>query len=478
VSGFPEKASSDRVLAESAGSNIEILQPRPARQAAAEALEGTRLPGGTATPQDARALHSALHKVYVDTPATPDAEPAPARGFRPALAHWFARPDVRRAAKSALALVLVVLLGWKPVNRLLERSSVEAVVNSQLITLRSPIDGEVSFLGAMGAPRGLHAEQTPLVRIKNTRVDPTRVDDVRRELRRAERARAALTVRLSVMERQLAEATDQTERFRSARMRQLDARLAEIDQEEKAASARLTEASAALERSFVLVGKGHRTASGHDLAKRDAAVSKADLGRARKRREAVAVELESLRAGYFFGDSYNDRPRSLDRADDLAAQVGALRAELEVVTRSTTDLEAALGAEEARHAALAEARLVAPVASRIWEVMTAPGEHVRQGQEVLKLLDCTSAAVSATVSEGIFNRLEIGTPVRFQHKEGGQILEGTVSHLAGQAAVRANYAIAPSLLHREMYRVTATIPGLATDGNCHPGRTGRIVFGS
>ena len=37
---------------------------------------------------------------------------------------------------------------------------------------------------------------------------------------------------------------------------------------------------------------------------------------------------------------------------------------------------------------------------RVWEVLTANGEEVRVGQELLRVLDCGGAVVTATVSEG------------------------------------------------------------------------------
>ena len=49
-----------------------------------------------------------------------------------------------RVAKSVLAVAIVVIVGWFPVQRFLEVSSTEAVVNARLVTVRSPIDGEVA----------------------------------------------------------------------------------------------------------------------------------------------------------------------------------------------------------------------------------------------------------------------------------------------------------------------------------------------
>ena len=51
---------------------------------------------------------------------------------------------IRRGIKTLLALAAAIALGWSPLQRLLQTTSAEAAVNVRLITLRAPIDGEVT----------------------------------------------------------------------------------------------------------------------------------------------------------------------------------------------------------------------------------------------------------------------------------------------------------------------------------------------
>jgi biotin carboxyl carrier protein len=383
-----------------------------------------------------------------------------------------------RTIKSALAVAMLALLGWEPASRILETSSVEAVVNAQLITLRSPIDGEISFEKAMSAGNMALVAGTQLVHVSNRRADRSRLDDLNRELRRRKEAQSITSGRLAVLQQQLTYTVAQVDLFQNARVRQLEARLDEMAHEEAGAAARHEQAEAALQRSTTLFAQGLRAPAAHDQARREAATSAADRARVHKRMEAAQIELQALRRGSFVGDSYNDRPRSTERVDELRLQFASLSADLEAAGHAIADLTEDMRFESARYEDKAGAVITAPSSSQIWEVLTAPGEQVRQGQEILRLLDCSRAAASATVSETAFNSLKIGTPVRFQFKDGGDQLAGTVIHLAGQATVAANLAIAPASLRRESYRVTASLPALAASGNCQPGRTGRIIFNS
>ena len=47
------------------------------------------------------------------------------------------------------------------------------------------------------------------------------------------------------------------------------------------------------------------------------------------RRTALDVELAALKTGIYVGDSYNDRPQSLQRADDLTLRLNELGADID-----------------------------------------------------------------------------------------------------------------------------------------------------
>ena len=47
--------------------------------------------------------------------------------------------------KSLFAIAVALALGWLPAQRLLATTSAEAVVNARVITLRAPIEGEVTM---------------------------------------------------------------------------------------------------------------------------------------------------------------------------------------------------------------------------------------------------------------------------------------------------------------------------------------------
>jgi len=431
---------------------------------------------------DARGLRATLVQAFEEEPPgrqetkrageAAGAPPEPASAARSGL---LSRVSSSQLVKAAIGIGLVVVFGWMPLQTLLVASSVEAVVNSRVVTVRSPIDGEVA-----AAPRDFTAWSTakgaPLLRVVDDKADRARLDDLRRQLADIESERPSLVLRLDQARASLEDQIKQTQQFTDGRIRQLTARIAALNHDLAAASARAEEADAALVRANTLVKSGAMTVSETGRLRRDDTVAAEDEAAARQRLEEASVELDAANQGFFLGDSYNDRPGSAQRAEDMRLRVGDLSAELQARDARAERLRADIADETKRFDKRSDVEVALPVSGRVWEVLTAPGEHVSRGQDLIRLLDCTSAVVTANVSESVYNRLQIGSPVTFRPSAGGEDYPGTVVNLTGAAGAPANFAILPTMLLKEGYHVTVAVPKIAESGECGVGRTGRVIF--
>ncbi len=382
----------------------------------------------------------------------------------------------RRVVKTLLGLALVAAVGYEPLQRMAQTSSVEAIVNARVITLRAPIEGEVQAGQAVRDSGAALAPGDLLFRVVDPRADRGRVDDLSRQLEQARDERPRLAARLESARALLAELTEQTRQFREARIRQLEARHDELTADAAAAHARALDATATVERANWLTAQGAGTTVQANQAKRDADVAAQNEIAAQRQIVANDVELDAARRGVFVGDSYNDRPTSAQRADDLSQQIVDFEQALDESDRRIARLSQDVADEQARYAELSSAAIVAPAKGSVWEVLTAPGEQVRRGQELVRVLDCGGALVTATVGEAVYNRLSVGSPAHFQPRDGGGDLAGTVISLTGSSTTPANFAILPAALARGVYHVTVSVPGLASGETCDVGRTGRVVF--
>jgi multidrug resistance efflux pump len=383
----------------------------------------------------------------------------------------------RRAIKSVVALAVAAIVVWFPAQRLLQATSVEAVVNARTLTLRAPIDGIVSSAPVDLAVGATFAAGTPLLRITNSRADRSRFDDLQRLQERTEAEIAALKTRLDSIQQMHGEFVEQTLLFQRGRIAQLEARIEESKSNLAAATTRREETAAILERALELDANGFQPKALLQKVRRDDEIAKQDARSIEQRIKGIEVELESAKSGSFLGDSYNDRPRSSQRADELQQQLIELSSQLTEKQATLRNLQKDIAIERDRLQLSSDAPVFAPSSSKVWELLTAPGEHVQRGQDLLRLLDCNAALVTAVVSEAVYNSLQIGTEATFRLQDSKLGMPGRVVNLTGVASAAANYAIAPSSLRKEQYRVAVEVPDLAHSGQgCNLGRTGQVVF--
>jgi multidrug resistance efflux pump len=380
-----------------------------------------------------------------------------------------------RALKSVLGLAVIIVAGVGPMQRLLEFSSVEAVVNARLVSLRAPIDGrieETDFVPVIGAaaPKG-----GLMLRITNSRADRGRLDDLQRQVDETESERPAITQRISRLKELHQQILQQARAFQSGRIKELEERSLDLKAQIAAAQATEVQGTSTLERTRSLLASGVQTKVALEQAERDAKVASENERALNHRLIANEIELDAARRGEYVGDTYNDRPSSLQQADELSIRIAEAEAELSARDRRLAKLHAERDAEAARYSDFSSAVLSSPIEARVWEVLVSPGEEVRKGQDLLRLLDCSGALVTTTVRESVFNELRLGDKAQFRFSGQSRRYDGVIVRMSGTAAPPDNLAIQPTGLASGGYRVAVSIPDLASS-QCAVGRTGTVVF--
>ncbi len=381
----------------------------------------------------------------------------------------------RRAGKVALGLGVVGVFGVLPVRTLLQTSSVEAVVNARVVTLRSPIEGEIVASPTELQAPGILPRGVALLHVVNARADRGRLDELNGRIARLSSQLKADQTRLVSARSGQASLSRRADAFRLGRIEQLKARVAELGSEVTAAAGRAEEAAADRDRAALLARSGSLPKVQLTHLTRLATIAVESAAATRARLQAATVQLASAKDGILLGDSDGDLPNSVLRDDDLRRQIADLDAGIASLDAELRETRQQAAAEQARFGVLDEVTMTVPAAGRIWESVVSPGEHVRAGQDLVRLIDCSSATVTADVTESVYNRLAFGSTARFIPADGGPDLAGHVVQLSGVAAAPANLAIEPASLRKEPYRVAVSIP--SADGACAVGRTGRVVFG-
>jgi multidrug resistance efflux pump len=336
----------------------------------------------------------------------------------------------RRRLQMSIAVAIVLAAGFMPVRALLAPASAEAVINARLITLRAPIEGDIAAVpGAL--PVGTQMQPGALVlAILNRRADRTRLDELRGLIARLEGDRNALIARREALKALQTELSDPALRVKAGNARRRKSRMLAALRVELAAA------------------EATRDQAAHTLA-RSRSLPSSQTG-------ATRLALDKGRGG------------------DLAQRLSAMMSAIDEHEARLASLRSDLSEEIERHARLASAELIAPVRSAVWETLTAPGQSVVRGQDLVRLLDCSELVVTATVGETAYRRLRIGDPARFRLRGESADYAGRIIALTGVVTAAANLALQPAAL-AEPFRVTVALPGLTAEV-CAVGRTGRVTF--
>jgi multidrug resistance efflux pump len=421
---------------------------------------------------DVRAQSALLHEAFptpdpIET-GTPLTRPLPQSSGVASRYGW-------RAVKSVLGLLIVIVAGVGPLQRLLELSSTEAVVNARLVSLRAPIDGRIEdFAPTIGTAV---SKGRLLLHITNSRADRGRLDEWQRMVDQIEGERPAIAKRLARLKEIHEQIAQQARAFQAGRIRELEERVLDLKAQVSATEVSQSEAASTLARTKTLASSGYQTTVAVERAERDAKVAAHTQKSLNHRLFASEVELEAARRGEYVGDSYNDRPSSLQHADELSVRIAEAEAELSFRDERLAKLRAALTTETTRYSEMSNAVLSSPIDGQVWEVLVAPGEEVRKGQDLLRLLDCSGALVTVTVRESVFNQLRIGDKTQFRFSNQSGRYDGTIVRMSGSAAPPDNLAIQATGLSSGGYRVAVSVPELAS-AQCGVGRTGTVTFNS
>ena len=405
----------------------------------------------------------------VEAPAAVTKQAPPKRG---------ALSAIKRSTivKSAVALLVALVLGWMPIQRMLLTTSAEAVINARVITIRTPISGDVNAQPSrLEAGAAVQAGEE-LLTIKNPRSDRSAVENLKRSVEQLTTNVAALQAKEAVLKRHHIALVAQNNRYQTGRVEALEKQLGEIDAQIAAAEAQHKEFEQALARGRVLVAKGVVAQSYLDKAVRDESTASQTISQLRARRNAAEIGLASARQGTFIMDGFNDTPQSAQRSLDVEVELADVQARLTGTTKELAMVKQDLIKEQQRDRELSTAVIRANISGRVWEVMTAPGEHVNAGQVLMRLLDCSGTIVTASVSERTFQKLTIGQHATFRPSDGGQAVRGWVVGLSGLAAVMSNDAIQSKALTSEPYHVTLKFPELSLQKRCQVSRAGLVTF--
>lgn len=341
-------------------------------------------------------------------------------------------PSTGRLLRIGLGVFLLALFAFALVPGVFFSQAPIGRVNADLVTLRAPIDGQVSFADAkIGAP--VSRGQTLAV----LRDPPER--DVR--LANLQAQGAALTERIGGLEQQIAALQPFLQRlgaesssFRSAVINSLTAQVSEAEARVRQAEANVRLLDAQFKRIQPLAEKGYASRADFDRRRAEADVAQADLAAQRKTLDRLRQEREAADRGIYLTDSYNNAPYSQQRRDEIELQ------RLNLVNRRTeleaerAQVERQIEAEQRRRQRMGEAAIAAPVDGVLWRQLESEGATITASAPLLQIADCSRIFFEVLRDRRADEILSIGDSVLVEFERNGQM----ASHNARLVGLRGD----------------------------------------
>lgn len=337
-----------------------------------------------------------------------------------------------RLVRIGLGVFLLGLFGYAMVPGVLFSQLPAGRVNADLVTLRSPIDGQISF-GTTKIGERITRGQTLAV----LRDPPER--DVR--LANLQAQGGALAERIAGLEQQIAALEPFLQRlggdsrnFRSAVISNLAAQIAEAEARVRQAEANVRLLDAQFKRIEPLVLKGYASRADFDRRRSEADVAQADLTALRKGLDRLRNERDAAEKGIYLSDSYNNAPYSQQRRDEIELQKLSLTNRKSELEAERAQVERQLEAEQRRRLQMGEAVLAAPVDGVLWRQLESEGATVGTSTPLLQIADCSRIFFEVLRDRRTDQTLSIGDSAMVEFERNGQM----VTHKARLVGLRGD----------------------------------------
>ena len=376
---------------------------------------------------------------------------------------------VRRVAKSLLGIGILGLGGWTMVDSYVSSEGAPAVVNSDVLSVRAPLDGYVSLKALKLGSMIEGGEELVELRPAGGDADGA-----------TESEQAALREEIATMESLVKTLREQSNAYRDARVEQLELEVTQSESKLEAAQAEEKSQAAIRDRQEKLLAGGYALTGTAESAREASNRAALDRKAAEQALHARTVELDAARKGTFVGDGYNDSFYSRQRADEVALRLIELKAQL---ARQQARLDSVNGEKTSALSGAAGGGVVlrAMGSGRIWNVAVNEGQFVRRGDTLLEIADCGRLLINAFGTNREYAEIQRGDTASF-HLDGQRSMWSGIVSWAGAAGegvlATSQVAFRPRTPEAARYSFLVTLkdtPGLHS--SCPVGAPGRITFG-
>lgn len=390
-------------------------------------------------------------------------------------AFWNGRRFRIAAGISILAVIVSIEVG-----RSLFVVSTGAVVNARVVSVRASIDGTLA--GQTPRVGDIVEAGTPLAVVRNPRADGNFLAGLKVEREALTRRVAALDAELAALDALSNELARKGEQFKAATLEALEQQRAERVAQRAGEASILSERSAALRRDEALLKTGISTRQRNETLAAEVAKARSAVSASDHAIQGLDLQIARAREGVYLQTGGNDSPYTEQRRDEIALRILSGRSERAQQAARVEELGRQIEIEAARMALAAAAPVAAPLSGIVWKVGAAGGADVRAGDDLVQVLDCSSAFIDTLLPEEKADGIRVGDEVSYRFDGRSEYMTGRVTGIRGGGAVMADETLAaivePTRERQARARISLAPEDLrAPDAtNCHVGRHVEVRF--
>ena len=325
----------------------------------------------------------------------------------------------KRALGIGIALIAAVVL----LPALASFQSINAIVNTHYVTIKSPIEG--ALIGFSKMPGQPIEEGEQLVRIINTRFKESAVDEMEVNQKTLAERSLGLQQHLKNLQQLQKELQNRVAVHRTHEFLRLEEQLAQAQSEKKAQESLIREQQLLAQRNALLVKENFISPAKNEAAQYALEVTQSRLDIFQARIRLLETEKQAVTRFVYLGEGRNDVPYTQQRLDDVRLQITEVTARLRENEQRSSDVQLQINKERDSMAVSRDVILNAPNKGVLWRKFGSNGTEVVIGTALAHVITCDNLFLDVAVPESSLESFEIGKPVQYR-------LIGSTAWLTGQ----------------------------------------------
>ncbi len=317
-----------------------------------------------------------------------------------------------KTSKRAMGLGILLIAAIVLVPALASFQSVNAIVNTHYVTIKSPIEGAMVGFSKMPGQPIEQGEQ--LVRVINARFKESAVNEMEvNQKTRAERS-LGLQQHLKNLQQLQKELQTRVAVHRTHEFLRLKEQLAQAESEKKAQESLIREQQLITQRNALLAKENFISSTQNEATQYalEVAQSRLDIFQARIR--LLETEKQAVQRFFYLGAGRNDVPYTQQRLDDLRLKITEVTARLRENEQRSSDIQLQIDKEQDNMTVSREVLLNAPNKGVLWRKFGSNGTEVVIGTDLAHVITCDHLFLDVAVPESWLESFQIGNPAQYR----------------------------------------------------------------